>query len=269
MKLYAEADSIVAELSALGFGPGTTLDFNEVCKIDQLHYHGAASVQLAIDALAIKKNASVLEIGAGWGGPSRFIAGKTEAKVTALELQSDFNSVGESITERCGLNSFVTHRQDDFLQAEFENFKFDHVVSWLALYHIPKREFFTKKIYNLVSLNGTIFIEDLIQGKAYNDADLASLNKELFANSLVDESSYLNGLIAAGFEIVSTENMASDWFAFTSERLNIFLTNKEKFTILHGSDAFQAKKHFYSKIVGFFASSEISGIRLVAKKNKV
>lgn len=269
MKLYAEADSIVAELSALGFGPGTTLDFNEVCKIDQLHYHGAASVQLAIDALAIKKNASVLEIGAGWGGPSRFIAGKTEAKVTALELQSDFNSVGESITERCGLNSFVTHRQDDFLQAEFENFKFDHVVSWLALYHIPKREFFTKKIYNLVSLDGTIFIEDLIQGKAYNDADLASLNKELFANSLVDESSYLNGLIAAGFEIVSTENMASDWFAFTSERLKIFLTNKEKFTTLHGSDAFQAKKHFYSKIVGFFATSAISGIRLVAKKNKV
>ena len=104
MKLYAEADSIVAELSALGFGPGSTLDFNEVCKIDQLHYHGAASVQLAIDDLAIKKNASVLEIGAGWGGPSRFIAGKTEAKVIALELQSDFNSVGESITERCGLN---------------------------------------------------------------------------------------------------------------------------------------------------------------------
>ena len=269
MKLYAEADSIVAELSALGFEPGSTLDFNEVCKIDQLHYHGAASVQLAIDALAIKKNASVLEIGAGWGGPSRFIAGKTEAKVIALELQSDFNSVGESITKRCGLNSFVTHRQDDFLQAEFENFKFDHVVSWLALYHIPKREFFTKKIYNLISLDGTIFIEDLIQGKAYKDADLASLNKELFANSLIDENTYLNGLIAAGFEIVSAENMALDWFAFTSERLNMFLKNKEKFINLHGADAFQVKKHFYSKIVEFFATSAISGIRLVAKRNKI
>jgi sarcosine/dimethylglycine N-methyltransferase len=266
MKLYTGADSIITELSALGFGPRSPLNFNEVCKIDQLHYHGAASVQLAIDALAIKENSHVLEIGAGWGGPSRFIAGRTKAQVTALELQNDFNSVGESITKRCGLNSFVTHRQDDFLQVEFKNFKFEHIVSWLALYHIPNRKFFTEKMYGLMVPGGTIFIEDLIQGSAYKDADLEQLNKELFANSLVDENKYLDGLRAVGFEIISAENMASDWLEFTSKRLNIFLKNREKFIDLHGNDAFQGKKHFYSKIVEFFSDSFISGIRLVAKK---
>ena len=55
MKLYAKAASIIADLSDLGFAQGSPLDFNEVCKIDQLHYHGVASVQLAIDALAIEK----------------------------------------------------------------------------------------------------------------------------------------------------------------------------------------------------------------------
>jgi sarcosine/dimethylglycine N-methyltransferase len=266
MKLYTGADSIITELSALGFGPRSPLNFNEVCKIDQLHYHGAASVQLAIDALAIKENSHVLEIGAGWGGPSRFIAGRTKAQVTALELQNDFNSVGESITKRCGLNSFVTHRQDDFLQVEFKNFKFQHIVSWLALYHIPNRKFFTEKMYGLMVPGGTIFIEDLIQGSAYKDADLEQLNKELFANSLVDENKYLDGLRAVGFEIISAENMASDWLEFTSKRLNIFLKNREKFIDLHGNDAFQGKKHFYSKIVEFFSDSFISGMRLVAKK---
>jgi sarcosine/dimethylglycine N-methyltransferase len=266
MKLYTGADSIITELSALGFGPRSPLNFNEVCKIDQLHYHGAASVQLAIDALAIKENSHVLEIGAGWGGPSRFIAGRTKAQVTALELQNDFNSVGESITKRCGLNSFVTHRQDDFLQVEFKNFKFEHIVSWLALYHIPNRKFFTEKMYGLMVPGGTIFIEDLIQGSAYKDADLEQLNKELFANSLVDENKYLDGLRAVGFEIISAENMASDWLEFTSKRLNIFLKNREKFINLHGNDAFQGKKHFYSKIVEFFSDSFISGMRLVAKK---
>jgi len=63
--------------------------------------------------------------------------------------------------------------------------------------------------------------------------------------------------------------MARDWFAFTSERLNMFLKNREKFINLHDADAFQVKKHFYSKIVGFFATSAISGIRLIAKKNKI
>jgi hypothetical protein len=113
---------------------------------------------------------------------------------------------------------------------------------------------------------GTIFIEDLIQGSAYKDADLEQLNKELFANSLVDENKYLDGLRAVGFEIISAENMASDWLEFTSKRLNIFLKNREKFIDLHGNDAFQGKKHFYSKIVEFFSDSFISGMRLVAKK---
>ena len=267
MRLYSGADSIIAELSALGFGPGSSLNFNEVCKIDQLHYHGTASVQLAIDALGIQENSHVLEIGAGWGGPSRFIAGQTKAQVTALELQNDFNSVGESITKRCGLNSFVTHRQDDFLQAEFENFKFEHIVSWLALYHIPNRNFFTEKMYGLMVPNGTIFIEDLIQGSAYKDADLKLLNKELFANSLVDENTYLDGFRAVGFEIISIENMALDWLGYTSARLGTFLQNREKFINLHSEEAFLNKQHFYKKIVEFFSNSSISGIRLVAKKN--
>ena len=67
-------------------------------------------------------------------------------------------------------------------------------------------------------------------------------------------------------EIISAENMASDWLEFTSKRLNIFLKNREKFINLHGDDAFQGKKHFYSKIVEFFSDSFISGMRLVAKK---
>lgn len=266
MKLYAKAASIIADLSDLGFAQGSPLDFNEVCKIDQLHYHGVASVQLAIDALAIEKNANVLEIGAGWGGPSRFIAGKTNAQVTALELQQDFNKVAKILTARCGLDTLVTHRQIDFLQAEFKNLKFDHIVSWLALFHIPKRELFTKKIYELLSPGGTIFIEDLMQGSAYKRADVQLLNKELFANSLVAENNYLQGLRAVGFEITSAENMTSDWLTFTSQRLNLFLRTREKFTKLHGEEAFKDKKHFYSKMVEFFSDSSISGIRIIAKK---
>ncbi|MDE0781699.1 MAG: class I SAM-dependent methyltransferase [Planktomarina sp.] len=266
MKLYSKAASIIADLSDLGFEQGSPLDFNEVCKIDQLHYHGVASVQLAIDALTIEKSANVLEIGAGWGGPSRFIAGKTNAQVTAIELQKDFNEVAEILTVRCGLDTLVTHRQIDFLQAEFQDLKFDHIVSWLALFHIPKREFFTKKIHELLSPGGTIFIEDLMQGSAYKCADVQLLNKELFANSLVDENNYLQGLRAAGFEIISAENMTSDWFTFTSERLNLFLKTHKKFTKLHGEKAFQDKRHFYSKMVEFFSDSSISGIRVIAKK---
>ena len=66
--------------------------------------------------------------------------------------------------------------------------------------------------------------------------------------------------------ITSAENMTSDWLTFTSQRLNLFLRTREKFTKLHGEETFQDKKHFYSKMVEFFSDSSISGIRIVAKK---
>ena len=154
MKLYAEADSIFADLAARGFPAGSALDVNVVSQIDQLHYHGAASVHQAIDALAITAQASVLEVGAGWGGPSRYIAATAGARVTALELQEDFSTVGEELTRRCGLAALVTHRRDDFLTVDFGDERFDHVGSWLALYHIPDRARYTAKIAELLKPGG-------------------------------------------------------------------------------------------------------------------
>ena len=266
MKLYAQANSIVADLVAMGFTEESEIDLEALCKIDQLHYHGVVSVQRAIDSMNIADCDKILEIGAGWGGPSRYIAAQTGAQLTALELQRDFNNVGESLTQRCGLSSLVSHQVGDFLTAEFEVSKFSHIVSWLALYHIPDRAFYTNKIYGLLQPGGTVYVEDLMQGTAYKNTDPAVLSKELFANSLVDESAYLDSLRAVGFEITSAKNMTSDWAAFTVDRLQTFLQNRAGFIEVHGAALFEEKKHFYTKIVDYFSTSSIAGLRVAARK---
>lgn len=48
-------------------------------------------------------------------GPARYIADRTGADVTALELQADLNASGIELTERCGLQARVSHVAGDFL----------------------------------------------------------------------------------------------------------------------------------------------------------
>ena len=135
MKLYSEAQSIEADLAALGHGPDKPFDVSVLWTFDQLHYHGVDSVQHAIDLLPIQADESVLEVGAGWGGPSRYIAASAKADVTALELQEDFHTVGQNLTAQAGLADRVTHRLGDFLTEDFGEARFDHLVSW----NVPTR----------------------------------------------------------------------------------------------------------------------------------
>ena len=108
MKLYSNAHRIFNDLKALGYAEEDELKLEDVNQFDQLHYHGTLSVQEAIESINIQENDNVLEVGAGWGGPSRYIAYKTRANVSALELQQDYSEVGKELTLKTGLESFVT-----------------------------------------------------------------------------------------------------------------------------------------------------------------
>lgn len=269
MKLYSEAGSIVADLADLGHGPEAPIDVSVLWAFDQLHYHGVDSVQEAIDRLPIRAGDRVLEVGAGWGGPSRYIAVRAGAQVTALELQEDFHSVGQSLTARCDLADFVRHERGDFLDHDFGGAGFDHVVSWLALYHIPQRPFYTRRIFDLLQPGGTLFVEDLMQGSAYAQADQHKLSQELFANSMVSQSDYVAGLEAAGFEILEAREMTADWTDFTTQRLAIFDGRREAFVAIHGEALFQARRHFYAKIVEYFTAQAIGGFQVAARRPPV
>ena len=50
MQLYPTPERIIRELAALGY-PDGPVPAKQVAALDQLHYHGAAAVDVAIDTL--------------------------------------------------------------------------------------------------------------------------------------------------------------------------------------------------------------------------
>ncbi len=119
----------------------------ELSAIDHLHYNGADAVEYAIKNINIDSQSNVLDIGSGIGGPARYIANNTHATVYAVEIQKELNEIGQILTNEYNLKDKVKHIQQDIQKFTVKNKKFDSVVSWLALYHIPNRKKLLNKIF--------------------------------------------------------------------------------------------------------------------------
>ncbi|MEL7011864.1 MAG: class I SAM-dependent methyltransferase [Pseudomonadota bacterium] len=264
MQLYPRADRIYAELDALGYGPDAPVSVEVLNEFDQLHYHGTDALDAAIEACSMGADQAVLEVGSGWGGCARYLAQKSGADLTAIELQEDYHSVACDLTERARLANQVSHVNADFLDWEAPAAWFDHAVSWLALFHIPDRPRYQSKIHAALKPGGIFFAEDLyLIAPPKDEEDFA---RHLFPNSLVSLEDYDCSLSDAGFVDVTLQDMTRDWGAFTASRLNAFRQNRTAYEAKHGSDGYQVIHVFYDKMAGYFADGVVGGIRLSARR---
>src|SRR5688572_29279556 len=161
MPLYSTIERIRNELRELV--PGAALTPEQLYPFDQIHYRGTDAVRDAAAALALGPAHRVLDIGAGIGGPARFLAHTTGCQVDALELQPEMHALGEELTARCGLDGRVRHVQGDALTHSLEDAAYDAAVSWLAIHHIPERPRLLRRIAAALRPGGRLYIEDLCQ----------------------------------------------------------------------------------------------------------
>src|SRR5437016_10594540 len=98
--LYTHLDRIGKGLAELGIGPADPILPEQLFPLDQWHYHGTEAIRAAAAALGVGPESRVLEIGAGIGGPARYLAHVVGCHVTALELQPDVNAIAADLTRR-------------------------------------------------------------------------------------------------------------------------------------------------------------------------
>lgn len=264
MQLYPRADRIFKDLEAEGYQSDNPVPVEILNRYDQLHYHGTEALDTAIEVAGIQAGQQVLEVGSGWGGCARYIAKRTGAHVTAVELQDDYDQVARVLTARAGLSDSVTHLNADFLQVELPIGGYDHAVSWLALFHIPDRPRYLKKLHRLIKPGGLLCAEDLYLISSPPDAETEEFRAHLFPNSLVPPDAYETGLKQAGFTNVHLSDMTEDWSDFTATRLAAFQDARSVYEDIHGTQTYQQIELFYSKMSGYFARGLVGGVRVSA-----
>lgn len=264
MSLYSTIERIRNELRELG--PEAALTPEQLYPFDQIHYRGTDAVAEAAAALALGPEHRVLDIGAGIGGPARFLAHTTGCRVTALELQPEMHALGEELTSRARLADRVTHVQGDALTYAFENGAFDAGVSWLAIHHIPDRPRLLARIGAALRPGARLYIEDLCERAPFTADDRRDVQQTLYGVTMTDAEQYARDVAAAGFSNITVTDMSDDWAAFCADRAAAWHADAERHTRVHGERIVQILDRFFTAVARMFASGRLGGVRIVASR---
>lgn len=263
MKLYTHVDRVERELKANGQASGP-LQPADLVAMDQLHYGGTQAVDVAIETLSIHADDHVLDVGAGLGGPARHMAHQAGCKVTAVELQPDLNALGQTLTNRCGLSAQITHHCGDILDIDLPKERFDAMVSWLTVLHIPHRNRLFERCHRALKTKGRVLIEDFYAPKPLDASTQQILKEQVACAYLPSIEDYRGQLKQAGFESIELNEMSGEWTDFVTSRLSAFRQQAPKFIERQGQGTFDALDEFYATIVDLFKGGLIGGLRIQA-----
>lgn len=263
--LYTHVDRVARGLAAHGIGPNDAIPPAELFALDQWHYHGTDAIGDAARFLGLGAGSRVLDIGAGIGGPARFLAHATGCHVTALELQPELHRVGVDLTRRSGLADRVTHVCGNALSQSLPTAAFDAVISFLAILHILDRPALMKRVQAVLRPGGRCYIEDLAWRAPFAPHDQEDLLTVVQGVTLTSIEDYAADLRQAGLVDVIATDMTNDWAPFAAQRLADWRRDRAAHAAMLGEGAWVAQEKFYSVIDRLYGSGSLGGVRLTAR----
>lgn len=266
MPLYTHVDRIERGLAACGIGPTDSIPPEQLFPLDQWHYHGTQAIRDAASFLGVGPTSRVLDVGAGIGGPARFLAHTTGCHVTALELQRELHDIGVDLTRRAGLEGRVTQACGDALTFPLSDSSFDAVISFLAVLHVPDRPRLMQRIARSLRQGGRCYIEDLCQRAPFAAADLDDVRTIVHGVTVTRIDDYARDLAQAGFGEVVPTDLTSDWAPYAAERLQAWRANRAAYAAVHGEGAWAAQELFYTVIDRLYRSGSLGGVRVTARR---
>jgi cyclopropane fatty-acyl-phospholipid synthase-like methyltransferase len=265
MKLYADVHRIYNELAALGLAPGAALAVEQLTPFDQYHYHGTDAIDEALAALGLAPRARVLDVGSGIGGPARYIAAKTDATVTALELQPDLDAVARDLTARCGLQARVEHVCGDILEWPAAGGGHDGLISLLCMLHIPDKARLFKACRAALKPGASMFIEDFAKAREPTPEEAELLATKVQCPVLPTPADYEAHLRDAGFAHVMLIDVSASWREYAAERFALFRAMRDRNLAVHGADVVDGLDDFYEAIAKLWNNGAILGLKIIAR----
>lgn len=264
MKLYSDVQRIYNNLAAMGIAPDDRLSVAQLTPFDQYHYGGTAAVDLALEGLALKAGARVLDIGSGLGGPARYIADKAGVHVTALELQADLDAVARDLTARCGLGGLVTHDCGDILEDSLRG-SFDGILSMLCMLHIPDKVRLFAACRAALKPGQAMYIEDFTRARSLSAAETDSLAVKMQSVDLPSPEEYRAHLAGAGFADITMTDVTVEWREVSARRVRAARDGRAANVAVHGEDIVAGLEDFYHAVDALWQGGALAGLRILAR----
>lgn len=157
------ADRLLAALGEAQLDP-EELDIDDLAGLDEFHALGRAATVALAELADVQPGGHVLDIGAGIGGPARFLAARHRARVTALDATARFCKAAELLTRGAGLADRVTVVCADALALPFVDGSFDVAWSQAVSQNIADKQRFFAEAARVVRPGGQVALFEIVAG---------------------------------------------------------------------------------------------------------
>jgi len=143
---------------------GRQLTLDELGGFDHFHTAGPIATARMADLLAPGPGDTVLDAGAGVGGPARYLADRFGCRVIGVDLTPDFVTAGRLISERTGLAELVDLRVGDVTDLDLPDGSIDHVWTQHVAMNIADRPALYGELRRVMTTGGRFALFDVIDG---------------------------------------------------------------------------------------------------------
>ena len=208
-------DKMAAALAAAGLAD-RKLTPADLAPLDQFHTRGmAATVELGT-ALAITPGASVIDIGSGLGGPSRYLAAKFNCTMKGVDLSPAFVDAATYLAERAGLAEKVSYDCANVLSLPYQDKSFDIAWTQHVAMNIADRAGLYGEVHRVLKAGGRFAIYDVVLGTGGPVLFPVPWSRTPDTSFLVTPDAMRAALEKAGFKVTlwnDNTQVAVDWFA--------------------------------------------------------
>ncbi|MWA16145.1 SAM-dependent methyltransferase [Streptomyces sp. BA2] len=178
------------------------------------------TVERVADKVAdlLTPEAKVLDMGSGYGGPSRYLAATFGCPITALNISETQNRHHRAVNTERGLDDLIDVVTESFQDIPCENGRFDVVWSQEAFCHSPDRTRTLAEAVRVLKPGGALAFTDLMADEGISAQTLHPVVSRLRVDELATPNFYRSSLAGLGMSHVDFDDL-SDQIGNHYERL--------------------------------------------------
>ena len=135
---------------------------SDISGVDEFHVRGAAVSNELVQEIYLK-DAKVLDVGCGLGGPSRMLADQFNCQVTGIDLCEEYVSTAHKLSELVGLSAQTEFVHGDALNLPFKDGSFDIVWTQHVQMNIEDKARFYSEIRRVLVDEGALVYYDIFK----------------------------------------------------------------------------------------------------------
>ncbi|MEY2434665.1 MAG: sarcosine/dimethylglycine N-methyltransferase [Acidimicrobiaceae bacterium] len=181
--------------------------------LDHDHRGGVAETDAVADALDIRIDDEVVDLGAGLGGPARHLASERGCRVTAVELTDARATGAEYLSGLLGLTQRVRVVQADMVRLPFAPASFTACTCIEALLHVADKAAVLRECSRVLRPGGRLALVDWIARPAMSHAASSRLSAAVGLAVVLPLASQIAMVEDAGFDVVELIDLTAAWRA--------------------------------------------------------